>query len=207
MKIEARPVKCSMLICLIAVTWMPNYVVAGPPSTSSEGKYELDLLLKAYVDDGATVTLSLRFSGKDSVLDGPFRIIDRSGALLVSGAYSNGGWQGDLTSFHTNGVLSSREYYLDGKPEGVHLWYGLTGQPLRLTTFKSGEKNGPERYWSSNGALLSRLEWKQGHPIWLELYEKGQTNRLTGDPLIKYFREKSIEAAEESLKGKDLPSR
>jgi hypothetical protein len=185
---------CSWWLTVVGISWSG---LAAPPAIPhlAQDLKDIDPIFQAYCESGSTITLTLRVLGKGCLLDGPLKITDPNGVHVATGVYSNSVPQGEWLTFHTNGVLSSRESYSNGKEQGVQMYFAENGVPLRLTTYKSGEKNGLERYWSPSGDLRSNAEWKGGLPVWLEFYEDGKTNRLTGESLIKYFRERALSEA------------
>ena len=58
----------------------------------------------------------------------------------------------------------------------------------------------PATYWSADGAISSRIDWREGEVRSVELHEAGVLKkRVTGDAARKFFRDKGHEAASKLL--------
>jgi len=159
----------------------------------------VDATLSRFVDDGYLVSYRMKRSGFRSwVLDGPFSVRFPDGTRFVQGQYLNGVWDGALLSWDEAGQLASIEYYDKGKQSGVAVF--LEERRLsRWVHYLDGEKDGPEVYLSNMVQLGKVVDWEQGHPVSLRMYENGVVvTTLVGRALHDYFVEQ-MRYAEEAM--------
>ena len=89
--------------------------------------------------------------------------------LRERGTLVEGRWDGVHEWFHLSGELATRETYRGGKLSGPSETYFKTGQLSAKENYLDGRLNGPyESYWH-RGRLAERGQWRSGRPCgtWL----------------------------------------
>jgi hypothetical protein len=90
------------------------------------------------------------------------------GILRERGTSVEGRWDGVHEWYHLSGELATRETYCDGQANGPSETYFKTGQLSATENYADGHLSGPyESYWH-RGRLAERGEWSEGEPcgIW-----------------------------------------
>lgn len=71
--------------------------------------------------------------------------------------------EGEWKYYHENSdVVMTREFYKNGKLEGVRSVYYPDGKILEETTYKNGVKNGPYKNYTETGIVLEESTFKNG---------------------------------------------
>ncbi len=91
-----------------------------------------------------------------------------AGVVRERGTLVEGRWDGIHEWFHLSGELATRETYRTGQLDGPSETYFKTGQLSAKESYADGRLNGPyESYWH-RGRLAERGRWSAGQPcgIW-----------------------------------------
>ena len=68
-----------------------------------------------------------------------------------------------LESYHRNGQLELKTYYIDGvEHDGRHLTYHSNGNVSTITSIKDGQTNGSRLGYWEDGTLWFDQNWKDG---------------------------------------------
>jgi antitoxin component YwqK of YwqJK toxin-antitoxin module len=92
-----------------------------------------------------------------------------SRVLRERGTLVDGRWDGVHEWFHLSGELATRETYRNGRLDGPSETYFKTGQLSARESYTDGLLEGPyESYWH-RGRLAERGQWSAGRPcgVWL----------------------------------------
>ena len=93
----------------------------------------------------------------------------RDEAVRERGTLSDGRWDGVHEWFHVTGELATRETYADGALNGPSETFFKTGQLSAKENYRGDQLDGPyESYWH-RGRLAERGAWNRGEPCgnWL----------------------------------------
>lgn len=99
--------------------------------------------------------------------------------------YKNEPFTGNCYGKHPNGKIGLKGQVVEGKKEGVWIWWYSDGQKKRETTFESNKKEGLTTYWYINGVKSKEIMYKEDKNIDQKLWdEKG--NRLPNPTFSQY---------------------
>jgi|GEM_PF-1128123 len=96
--------------------------------------------------------------------------ISKDGALL---------YHGSVWSWHRNGQMESRGFYIFGNADGEWPSWYENGKPSSLGRFKNGRKTGLWKYWDEDGSLKTEVTHLATGNLWTEYYPTGK-KRATG---------------------------
>ena len=150
-----------------------------------------DFVLNACLDAGYIVN---GYPSKTTTTDqfcGRIEITSPTGVKLGEGFVQDGVLSGPFVSLHTNGEISSFEYYRNGKRQAVSVDLSMHKDILRTTSFTGGEKSGYEIYWNTNGLLEMRIKWKLGKPSEVSVFKGGEeAERFVGTNATLFLRDR-----------------
>src|SRR5262249_47970205 len=70
-----------------------------------------------------------------------------------------------FTRYTEKGIVTEVQDFCQGQPTGNHLIYDENGKEIYRATFVLGQKQGLEKCFSSEGALIQQGEYVNGKPI------------------------------------------
>jgi antitoxin component YwqK of YwqJK toxin-antitoxin module len=117
---------------------------------------------------------SLGASGVE--LDGPYEDYHSNGQLSSKGTYKNGKKDGSWVWYYDNGQLQLKETFKDGKEDGSWVSHYKNGQLRSKKTYKNGKRDGHWVRYYDNGQLYSKETYKDGKEdgSWVYYHEHGQ---------------------------------
>lgn len=117
-----------------------------------------------------------RWCKQGDQLQGPFHVLDESGALVLEGQFEGGQMVGDWTAYWQADKPRWRATFINNQEEGaVVAWYP-SGQKRSEIIYAQGKINGKASYWSEQGTLAAQTEYAQGKPTgtWTYWHADGQ---------------------------------
>ena len=90
------------------------------------------------------------------------RTLDKNHVLLAEAYYSSGKLHGPSCFYYSNGRLSCRSVFIDGKREGTMKIFDEMGNIRALKGFKDGLEEGLHTYFYLGGKLKSELPYVKG---------------------------------------------
>jgi antitoxin component YwqK of YwqJK toxin-antitoxin module len=100
---------------------------------------------------------------------------------------------GSFESFTKDGVLSSTRHFVDGKEDGISVYYFINGNKQEERAWKKGLKHGTWVTWSANGSrtAVANYEDDKKHGKWYIWDENGvlryEMNYLEGERTGSWF--------------------
>lgn len=140
----------------------------GAVGAQAQETMDLDELVRrgdAYLHPGTFEPYSGPVEGRYDIVP----VAGRQGVLRERGTLVNGRWDGVHEWFHLSGELATMETYRNGELNGPSESYFKTGRISAKETYVNGQLDGPyETYWH-RGRLAERGHWTQGEPCgnWL----------------------------------------
>jgi len=201
MRTQARVPACIWLAVSLCVT-----ALHGGGAEDSVERVTLERLARDpeftnFLASGCSVVCTVKTTIAQTVLDGPLRVYNTNGAVVLEWNLKDGLLHGKVSRYFPNGrPSSSRAFYERGLMQGTEFYWFEDGHVGRTTGYQAGKKHGLETYWLPDGSVSSRLEWRQDEVLAVELYEDGKPKqRLTGEEARTFFRQKGHEAARKLL--------
>jgi antitoxin component YwqK of YwqJK toxin-antitoxin module len=102
-------------------------------------------------NEGARLTE--RFTVKEGMREGLYRLLWEDGQLLREGNYLKGQYAGTWRRWYRNGQLEHERNYVNGKREGWYRTWFENGQPKIEFNFVNGEVV-LRRNWNKNGQMI-----------------------------------------------------
>ncbi|WP_136481375.1 toxin-antitoxin system YwqK family antitoxin [Cognatitamlana onchidii] len=102
-----------------------------------------------------------------------------SNELLTIEHYNNQGeLEGERLIYYPNRQVSEKQNYLNGKLDGLIVWYSKSGIVLKEMLYEKGELHGAARFFNASGQLICQGQYKRDKKdgVW-KYYERGELVR------------------------------
>lgn len=99
-----------------------------------------------------------------------------SDALLTLEHYnSKGALTGEYTVYYPSGQIAEKRNYVNGKLEGLAVWYSLKNVVLKEMIYENDELHGVAKFYNPKGELVSEGQYKRDKKdgLW-KYYEAGE---------------------------------
>lgn len=126
----------------------PDSMFHAKPKGTIETYHSNGLLARKYQYDPA------------GVLNGPYEIYYRSGALWEQGTYKKGKREGRFRKWFTNGQIAEDHQMISGKIDGPFVRYYDSGVKWKAFNYDMGLLTGQYKKWWKNGQLAFDCEYQ-----------------------------------------------
>ncbi len=103
------------------------------------------------------------FTYVHGVKNGPHKAYHLSGDIKIEGGFKNDLFDGDWAYYDERGVVVGEGSFKEGN--GSVMFYDKRGLPLRVTHYVHNKKDGKEEYYTSSGAVVKEIVYKQDRII------------------------------------------
>ncbi|HEX8562242.1 MAG TPA: toxin-antitoxin system YwqK family antitoxin [Flavobacterium sp.] len=194
--------------------WKGTYTESGRPRYEGTFEHGKETGTFKYFDDtkAGTVIATREFNLTDHSAYTIF--YNQKGKKVSEGRVLNKKYEGEWKYYHENSdVVMTREFYKDGKLDGVRSVYFPDGKIAEETHYKNGLKHGPYKNYTTTGVALEEVTYVNGEidgvgiyrdpngaiaskgpyvnglkkGVW-EFYENGKLVRKEKHPLVKKFQ-------------------
>ncbi len=136
---------------------------------------------KWYFPDGSLRIVEKYFEGER---EGDYLEYDSDGEIMIQGEYVNGSKEGDWVTnvngfiekgtyldnvkdglwkyYYTSDTLYFEGRFIDGNPDGTHIWYYRNGKIKKIGDYIMGLKEGYWKYFDEGGKLILKIKFKDG---------------------------------------------
>jgi antitoxin component YwqK of YwqJK toxin-antitoxin module len=99
----------------------------------------------------------------------------KSSKVMTSEFYKNGKLDGQKTTFYLNDVITEETTYIDGLKEGLNNYYSPDGILLKKLQYRKDVLVGPAIYYDAGGNISIEGNYKNGkkHGVW-KYYKNGK---------------------------------
>ncbi len=99
----------------------------------------------------------------------------KSNEVMTKEFYSNGKLEGIMTTYYPNGKKTEETTYQNGTKEGLNNYYSYEGILLKKLLYKDDKLHGSASYYNSQGKILHEGSYKNGRKdgLWKN-YEDGK---------------------------------
>ncbi|MFK5982298.1 MAG: hypothetical protein QM499_05230 [Flavobacteriaceae bacterium] len=99
----------------------------------------------------------------------------KSNGIMTKEFYKNGKLDGVKTTYYLNNKVAEELTYVNGIKEGANIYYSTTGTVLKKLLYKNDELHGPATYYDALGNIVLEGNYKNGkkHGIW-KTYKNGK---------------------------------
>lgn len=130
--------------------------------------------VKFYASNGKLISEG-QMNGKTYV--GEWRYYQKDYDLLLNLEHfdDEGNLTGERLVYYSNGQISQKENYKNGKLNGTSTWYSENNVIINEYTYKDGHLHGPAKIYDSDGALVTEgfYDNDQKSGVW-KFYENGE---------------------------------
>ncbi len=138
-----------------------------------------------YFDDtkAGTIIATREFNPKDNSAYTIF--YNQKGNKVSEGKVVDKNYEGEWKYYHLDSkVVMTREFYKNGKLDGVREVYYPNGKTAEIATYTNGIKNGQYKSIAENGAVLEEVNYVDGEVDGIAIYREADGKTASKGPYV-----------------------
>lgn len=85
---------------------------------------------------------------------------------------------GPSVSWHPNGSIGMKSYFINGKEHGTRERFFPNGKHRSINSFRNGVYDGLQRQWNQEGDIIASFDMFVGNGLFVELYDDGSLKHI-----------------------------
>lgn len=116
-------------------------------------------MIQTFFESGQKAATQNYFNGK---IEGVSTFYNKSGTITETVEYKSGMNHGKWIVYHANGNVHISKSYSNDLLNGEYVEYRADGKKIRITNYHNGDENGLEKWFDSNGNVVSEILFWNG---------------------------------------------
>ena len=120
--------------------------------------------IKTFYNQGILKEEYVILNNDSSMVDGPYKMYDLKGNVIVSGQFNSGAKDGIFYNYYPDGSIQRQTIYKNDLREGLTQVFAATGKVIQESTFHNDTLVGSVRLYDEDGNLKGSTSFEDGKP-------------------------------------------